>query len=309
MSDHRHIFSGHGLDRADGRRTDPEWIAGLKADPAARFLVFHKGRPLVDLDTGGGRTEPRQMTRQEIERFAGARPNEALFLGIDAAGSPLFAVALPPDAEATIPDGVFEEVRVLGIQARTDPQALARIALARSLTEWHTHHRFCSTCGKETDLADGGAKRICPACGREHFPRVDPVVIMLIHRGEKCLLARQRQFTPNMYSALAGFVEPGETIEEAVRREIFEEAGVRVGRVRYHSSQPWPFPSNLMIGCHGEGLSDEIVIDPKEIEHARWFTRAEVADMLEQKHGDGLFTPFRFAIAHHLIRAYVDGAI
>ena len=158
-----------------------------------------------------------------------------------------------------------------------------------------------------TDLADGGARRVCPACGRWHFPRVDPVVIMLVHRGEKCLLARQRHFTHNMYSALAGFIEPGESLEESVRREVMEEAGITVGQVRYHSSQPWPFPSALMIGCHAQGLSDDIAVDQTELEDARWFPRQEARGMLARNHSDGLFTPFSFAIAHHLIRAYVDG--
>jgi NAD+ diphosphatase len=308
MSDHQHIFTGHGLDRATDRRTDQAWIETLRAQPEARFLLFQKARPLVHLDTGGGVTQPVLLTAEALERVGPGAPEKALFLGLDAVGTPLFAHALPDDAVVG-GDGAFEDVRVLGIQARIAPESLARIGLAKSLLEWHRHNSFCANCGAATEVADGGAKRICPACDRWHFPRVDPVAIMLVHRGEKCLLARQRHFTHNLYSALAGFIEPGESLEESVRREVMEEVGVRVGVVRYHSSQPWPFPSALMIGCHAQGMSDDITVDETELEDARWFTREEAGAMLAQSHSDGLFTPFSFAIAHHLIRAYVDGKV
>jgi NAD+ diphosphatase len=150
----------------------------------------------------------------------------------------------------------------------------------------------------------GGYRRDCPACGAEHFPRTDPVVIMLAIDGERCLLGRQARFAPAMYSCLAGFVEPGETIEDAVRRETAEEAGIAVGRVRYHASQPWPFPSSLMIGCHAEAISRDIVRDEAELEACRWFGRAEVQAMLAGLHPDGLKCPPDIAIAHHLIKAW-----
>ena len=306
MSDHRHIFTGHGLDRATDRRGDAAWIEELRARPDARFMLFREGRPLVRLDTGGGVTEPVLLSRREIETIEAEAASKATFLGLNDAQTPLFALLIA-DLTAVPGDASFEDVRVLGIQARIAPEQLARVGLAKSLLEWHRFHGFCASCGAETEIFDGGARRVCPACKRWHFPRVDPVVIMLVHRGEKCLLARQRHFTRNMYSALAGFIEPGESLEESVRREVLEEAGIRVGRVRYHSSQPWPFPSALMIGCHAEGLSDDITIDETELEDARWFTRDEARTMLAQNHNDGLFTPFSFAIAHHLIRAYVDG--
>jgi len=308
MSDHRHIFTGHGLDRATDMRADRAWIEALRAEPEARFLVFQKARPLVHLDTGGGVTEPVLLTAEAIERIEPGAAEKALFLGLDAAGTPLFAHAVS-DAAAVAGDGEFEDVRVLGIQARIAPEPLARIGLAKSLLEWHGHPAFCSNCGAATEVADGGAKRVCPECKRWHFPRVDPAVIMLVHRGETCLLARQRHFTHNMYSALAGFIEPGESLEESVRREVLEETGIKVGKVRYHSSQPWPFPSALMIGCHAEGLSDDITVDLTELEDARWFSREEARGMLTQNHTGGLFTPFSFAIAHHLIGAYVGGKV
>jgi NAD+ diphosphatase len=308
MSDHQHIFTGHGLDRATDRRTDRAWIEALRSAPEARFLLFQKAQPLVHLDTGGGVTEPVLLTAAALDRIEPGAGEKALFLGLDAAGAPLFAHAVPDDAAVGC-DGAFEDVRVLGIQARIAPEPLARIGLARSLLEWHRYHAFCANCGAASEVFDGGAKRVCPKCGRWHFPRVDPVVIMLVHRGETCLLARQRHFTRNMYSALAGFIEAGESLEESVRREIMEETGVKVGRVRYHSSQPWPFPSALMIGCHAEGLSDDIAVDLTELEDARWFTREEARAMLSQNHTGGLFTPFSFAIAHHLIRAFADGTV
>lgn len=308
MSDHQHIFAGHGLDRASDRRTDKAWTERLRTRPEARFLVFQKARPLVHLDTGGGVTQPLLLSAQELDRVEPGGAAKALFLGLDAAAAPLFAHALGEEAIVG-GDGQFEDLRVLGIQARIAPEPLARIGLAKSLLEWHRYHAFCSNCGAETEIVDGGAKRICPRCERWHFPRVDPVVIMLVHRGEKCLLARQRHFTHNLYSALAGFIEPGESLEESVRREVKEEAGIEVGRVRYHSSQPWPFPSALMIGCHAQGLSDDITLDETELEDARWFTREEAGAMLGQDHSGGLLTPFSFAIAHHLIRAYADGKV
>jgi NTP pyrophosphohydrolases containing a Zn-finger, probably nucleic-acid-binding len=172
--------------------------------------------------------------------------------------------------------------------------------------DWHRRHGFCANCGVRTASASGGWRRDCTACGAQHFPRTDPVVIMLSVRGDRCLLGRQARFAPGMYSCLAGFVEPGETVEDAVRRETMEEAGIRTGRVRYLASQPWPFPSSLMIGCLAEALDDDLVVDEIELEHARWFTRAEVGAMLRGEHPDGLTAPLPFAIAHHLLKAFVD---
>lgn len=306
MSDFQHKFTGHELDRSMDERMDPAWVAGLKAREEARFLLLCKGKPLVILDTGGGVTEPAMLRAPEVDAAAQGLLDEAVFLGLDGAGTPLFACSIGEETDY-IGEGSFEDVRILGIQARMGRQPLARVGLAKSLLEWHRLHRFCANCGAPTVIGNGGGKRDCPECGREHFPRVDPVVIMLVHRGENCLLARQTHFTHNMYSALAGFIEPGESLEESVRREVMEETRIKVGRVRYHSSQPWPFPSALMIGCLAEGLSDEITLDPRELEAARWFTRDEARAMLTQDHSDGLFTPFSFAIAHHLIHAWVDG--
>jgi NAD+ diphosphatase len=187
------------------------------------------------------------------------------------------------------------------------PEHLPPLAEAKAMLHWHARHRFCANCGAATNVVCGGWKRECPACATEHFPRTDPVVIMLTVAGDRCLLGRSGRFAKAMYSCLAGFVEPGETIEEAVRRETLEETGIRCGRVAYFRSQPWPFPMSLMIGCHAEALSTDIVVDRTELEDARWFTREEAALMLMRRHPDGLGTPPPVAIAHHIIRAWVEG--
>jgi NAD+ diphosphatase len=177
------------------------------------------------------------------------------------------------------------------------------------LLAWHDSHRFCSRCGTETVRRDGGYRRTCPNCEAQHFPRTDPVAIMMVVHGDKCLLARGAHFAPGSYSCLAGFIEPGETIENAVRRETLEETNLPVGRVLYHASQPWPFPYSLMIGCHAEALSDEFTLDKAELEDGRWFTREEVVTMLDRTHPGGLITPPPGAIAAHLIRSWVDSGV
>jgi NAD+ diphosphatase len=193
------------------------------------------------------------------------------------------------------------------VQGLVAPEHLPPIAEAKARLAWHARHRFCPNCGAPTDLAEGGWKRVCPVCKAEHFPRTDPVVIMLAVRGNQCLLGRSARFASAMWSCLAGFVEPGENIEEAVRREVQEEAGIVCGRIAYFASQPWPFPMSLMIGCHAEALNHEIKVDASELEGARWFDRDEVALMLLRRHPDGLGTPPPVAIAHHIIRAWVEG--
>jgi NAD+ diphosphatase len=180
------------------------------------------------------------------------------------------------------------------------------IGTAKALFLWHGRRRFCSACATRLEAASAGWKRKCSGCGMEHFPRTDPVVIMLAVKGDRCLMGRAPQFPEGRYSCLAGFMEPGETFEDAVRREIVEETGVRVGRVKYLQAQPWPFPSSLMIGCMAEALSDEIAIDPTELADARWFTKDEVAQILQGEHPQGITSPPRMAIANHIMRAFVE---
>jgi NAD+ diphosphatase len=176
------------------------------------------------------------------------------------------------------------------------------------MVNWHQRHGYCANCGQRTAMREGGWKRECLSCKAEHFPRTDPVVIMLVTHGDKCLLGRAPRFLPGMYSCLAGFVEAAETIEDAVRREVFEEAGIRCADVSYYMTQPWPYPSSLMIGCVARALNEDIVVDRTELEDARWFSRDESRLMLTRQHPDGLAGPHPFAIAHHLLGRWVhDG--
>jgi len=243
----------------------------------------------------------------DLERAPGRR--EQVFLGT-LEGRPVLATLAGPDAAHAFNDEAIYKVldlRAIAIQGIVSAEELGILATAKALLHWHAYHRFCSQCGTPTSLSCAGFRRDCGACGAQHFPRTDPVAIMLVARGDRCLLGRQSRFPPGMYSCLAGFIEPGETIEDAVRRETYEEAGVRVGAVRYLASQPWPFPSSIMIGCIAEALDDGLTLDRTELEDGRWFSRDEARLMLEHRHPDGLFTPLPFAIANGLIRSFVDG--
>jgi len=243
-------------------------------------------------------------------RLAGETAIERTFLGrLD--GRPVVGTLLEVERAQELKDDpsyLVTDLRSIAIERPVPPGEIGLLAQAKSLLHWHRRHRHCANCGAATVPAQAGLRRDCAACGAQHFPRTDPVTIMLVSSGEKCLLGRQSRFVQGSYSCLAGFVSPGETIEEAVRREVKEEAGIAVGRVRYMFSQPWPFPSSLMIGCLGEALAEELTIDFEELEDARWFSREEAASMLERRHESGLITPPPMAIAHHLIRAWVDGA-
>jgi NAD+ diphosphatase len=192
------------------------------------------------------------------------------------------------------------------MQGLLAPPELGLLAEAKALMNWHQRHRFCPNCGAPSQASVSGFRRDCPSCKTQHFPRTDPVAIMLAVRGEMCLLGRSARFASRVYSALAGFIEHGETIEAAVRREIKEEAGISCGRVTYLASQPWPFPMSLMIGCHAQALTEEITIDRDELEDARWFSRAECASMLAGAHPQGIACPAPLAIAHWLIKAFVE---
>jgi NAD+ diphosphatase len=236
-------------------------------------------------------------------------PREQVLLGtLD--GRPVAGLlyeAAVADRIADAPALSAQDLRSIAVQGIVPPDELGMLAQAKSLLSWHARHRFCANCGSPTAAATGGLRRDCPSCSTQHFPRTDPVSIMLIARGDKCLLGRQKRFVAGSYSCLAGFISPGETIEDAVRREVLEEAGIRVGRVSYVASQPWPFPSSIMIGCYGEALTEEIVLDRDELEDGRWFHREEIVAMLERRHPDGLITPPPMAIANHLMRAWLSG--
>jgi NAD+ diphosphatase len=296
-------YTKNPIARLGERRDDKAFLAALEADP--RAAVYAIGGELVILNKTAGGLDPLFAIAQA--RALGTA-GETVFLGL-LDGAARFAVAL----DGTVAEGlktssafVVSDLRTIAVQGMVDPDHLAQLAEAKALLLWHARHRFCANCGKATNVTQAGWRRDCPACRTQHFPRTDPVVIMLAVSGERCLLGRQARFPRGNWSCLAGFVEPGETIEDAVRRETQEEAGVPCGRVNYFASQPWPFPMSLMIGCHAEALDDAITVDRTELEDARWFEREEAALMLLRRHPDGLATPPPIAIAHHIIRAWVE---
>jgi NAD+ diphosphatase len=285
-------FAGSPIDRADHIRTDDAALAELM-NWRARVLMMDGLLPGVD-DRGGLVWGSLADVAPEAELvFLGLMDGKAHFAPVPPAGADGPAYAMP---------SAWQVMQLLS------PPDLAIYGGARSLADWHARHRFCARCGAPTKLVKGGWQRHCDGCGADHFPRTDPVTIMLVEHDDKLLLGRQPRFPPKMYSALAGFVEPGETIEEAVAREIHEEAGVRVRDVRYIASQPWPFPSQLMIGCTSVADDPELTIDTTELEDARWFTRAELeeARAAGEAGTDLLYFPRPFAIAHHLIAWWLD---
>jgi len=299
-------YTGSVLDRAAELRHDPAAIAALAADPRARTLVIVG--ELVCLRNGEPFNDPTFTLAQAALMSAAERTHEQVFLGRNG-DTALFAVAIDPDAANTLrsrSDLLVTDLRSLATGALASPEHLPALAEAKSLLGWHNRHRFCPNCGAPTRLVEAGWRRDCAACGAQHFPRTDPVVIMLAIHGERCLLGRQPRFAKGMWSCLAGFVEPGETIEDAVRRETMEEAGIVCGRVTYFASQPWPFPMSLMIGCHAQALTTELKVDRSELEDARWFARDEVVAMVLRQHPDGLTAAHPFAIAQHIIRAWLE---
>lgn len=299
------VYSSSPLDRIATRREDHAWIAEQLSNPNSLFVPVWRTRNLVrGLDAGnpeavyisgeaaasvrmqGGMAEPPWA-------FLGLVDNNAVFaIDLSAAEDPL---PLLPETM-----GTFVDLRTVGWGVPR-PEA-AVLAHARGLMHWRQRHRFCGVCGGVCDIKSSGHVMQCTACNTQHFPRTDPAVIMLVHRGDRALLGHSTRFPrATMYSTLAGFVEPGETLEEAVRREVLEESGIQVGEVHYHSSQPWPFPGNIMLGFYAEGLSEEITIDPEELKDARWFSRQEMRD--HKQHGFDL--PRADSIARRLIEDWL----
>lgn len=314
-------FGGSGLDRAAHIRNDPDRLAEIQADPEARCLLLWRGKPLVKGEALD-RLALVPMSHGLVQSGPGGALDAPLFLGLTDAGSGLFAMdvsgwtpeghdlsglgAFVDQSEQQHPDlpqgHVFAELRRIMTRLSTRDAELA--ATAKAVIGWHETHGFCARCGARSVISQAGWQRSCPSCGGQHFPRTDPVVIMLITYGQSVLVGRSPGWPEGMYSLLAGFVEPGETLEAAVRREVMEEAGVPVGPVRYLASQPWPFPASLMFGCAGEALSQDIRIDPVEIEDAMWVTKSE---MMQAFAGENpkLLPARKGAIAHFLLQNWL----
>jgi NAD+ diphosphatase len=305
------IFANNPLDRASYRRADKDWVAAQLADSASLFVPFHRLQPFVLPEEKPSQGKDVGWLRMGLlHELAGPEPL-VVFLGINKRGKSLFAADVSglKNAEnhpALKGFGAFEELRGLAMAGEITPSELAILAQGKSMIDWHQRHGFCSVCGTRTEMAEAGYKRVCPSCKAEHFPRTDPVVIMLATHGDTCFLGRQKIWPKGMFSALAGFIEPGESIEEAVARELHEEAGLSTASVSYHSTQPWPYPSSLMIGCMAVAENDTFKIDGIELSEGRWFSRAEVKAVLAGK-GDGSFwMPPPFAIAHQLVKTFAE---
>ncbi|ADZ72700.1 NAD(+) diphosphatase [Polymorphum gilvum] len=294
-------FVVNPLDRCSERRGDADWLAGLLARPDAAFVVSTAGR--IVLDVAGAPSVRHARARADALGFD---PAEAILLGLED-GRPLFACASPlPDVAVEAVAGLeLIDLRTLALRGVLPPADLGALAQTRALVHWHLSHRFCSACGQPSVMREAGYRRDCPSCAAQHFPRTDPVVIMLITDGDKVLLGRPPRLAEGIFTTLAGFMEPGETIEDAVRRETYEEARIRVGRVDLVANQPWPFPANLMLGCRGEALDRDIVIGQDELEACRWCSRDEVRQMMAGSHPLGHRIPPPISIAHHLIATWV----
>ena len=296
-------FATNPLDRRADLRDDAAAVAALQARPETRFVVVAGETPIL-------RRVDAETLSVWFEAAGAARlgpAEDAAFLGLDPDGSPRFGLLVDKglvEALKAHEELVVTDLRTVALKKLVSREELGPLGEAKALLDWHARHRFCAQCGGPTVAASSGWKRECTACSAQHFPRTDPVVIMLAVRGENCFLARQSRFPPGMYSCIAGFIEPGESFEDAVRRETYEEAGLRTGAVRYIASQPWPFPSSLMIGCLAQAMGDIITLDGTELEDGRWFSRAEALAMLAGEHPDGIFCPPHMAIANTLLKAW-----
>jgi len=302
------------VDRATLKRTDPDWLARAREDKDVLVFLMRAGDPLLDGEGavpgfGRGHHGPsRPLFWMGPEAFRLGHTRE-IFMGVDSNDTPIFALDMAADWDlATSP--------VAGLASFEDMRGSASVlgaleanlaSTARSLFEWHRRHGFCSNCGAKSDVVEAGWKRQCPDCGAEHFPRTDPVAIMLAHRGDKCLVARNPGWPDGFVSALAGFVEPGETVEQAASRELEEEAGIKSdpARAEYLFCQPWPFPSSLMVGILIPADSEEISVEQDELEAAYWVSREEVRAMLADRH-ERFFCPPPMAVAHHILKAWAE---
>lgn len=311
-------FGGSGLDRAAPLRTQPEHLAKLLQQ--GQILALWRGQVPISAPADSDATAVGGLVWVPPGSPLLEHAKPPVFLGLDdgiarfaadisawvppvAAPAPGGIFSAEPQPHPALPDNTaFQDLR--SVMATLPPRQAELAATAKAITGWHATHGFCASCGAASNVDQGGWRRLCPACGAQHFPRTDPVVIMVIERNGRLLLGRSPGWPEGMYSLLAGFVEPGETLEAAVRREVAEEAGVTVGRVDYLASQPWPFPASLMLGARGQAASDAITLDPAELEDALWVTKDEMVTILAGQHPR--IRPGRAgAIAQFLIRHWV----
>lgn len=304
LSAFQNTFAGNPLNRASEKRIDSAWLAEqLRSDQSLAVAVWN-GKPFVETAKDGGLQIAYLPARMAEELSGGAE--RLLFLGLWQETA-VFAVDLEGGADPADGPlaglGRFEDLRAIAL--RLPPTDAAIMATSKQMFEWRRRHRHCSSCGEQTDVVEGGWKRTCPACKADHFPRTDPVVIMLAVYKDRCMLGRQEIWPKGMFSALAGFLEPGESIEEACARELHEEAGLKTLSVAYHSTQPWPYPSSLMIGLIAQVEDDDATPDQTELSEVRWFTKAEARDVLAGK-ADGVNAPGGMAIAAQLLKAWAE---
>jgi NAD+ diphosphatase len=309
-------FANNPLDRMSNFRTDPNWVAARRADPSTLIVPLWDLKPLILPEVEAGDGPDAGWMRADmidssmttgLEIFLGVKNDKAFFAAE-------LAASAKPDTQGPLKDlGEFADLRAVGALLPAGDSAI--LAQAKAMIDWHARHRHCAVCGEPTHMKEAGYKRECRSCSAEHFPRTDPVVIMLATKDDKALMGRGPIWPEKMFSALAGFVEPGETIEEAVAREVHEETSVRVSNVTYHSTQPWPFPSSLMIGCHAEASTTEIKVDDVELADAQWFDKKDLAEAVEASTKGGrlpgprdakVWVPGPMAIAHQLVKAWVE---
>lgn len=328
----RNFFSLNLLNRCAEKRKDIEWLTSAMRNPDTKYIVFNNLRPLLEpisiKNSRWGYTLAR-IDSKDVQNHLQSNPH-VVFLGLEKfsgetkksteneeEGRALFAVDVSSIEESVYKEMVPKSEFAAGfpLAMQLEPSEAGILSEARTVLDWLERYKFCATCGSATTVLEGGYKRKCEnkECKSNKgvhntcYPRTDPSVIMLVisQDGKRCLLGRQKRFPAKMWSCLAGFIEPGESIEDACRREVEEESGIKVGRVTYHSSQPWPFPASLMLGCIAYATSDTVKVDEDEMEDARWFRRPEVVQMLTHQHPQGLYVPPEQAIAHQIIKSWV----
>ena len=302
-------FAGNPLNRASEKRLETNWIESRLHDPSTLIFPMWRLEPFLLGPENSAPPIQLGLLKPGLIDVLAAAGAPCIFLGLDGERA-VFALDIsaaenPAQKGPLAGLGFFRDARAAGQMVSIKEAAI--IAQAKALIDWHQRHGFCPKCGAATRLMDAGYRRLCDKCNSEHFPRVDPVVIMLATDGDACLIGRGKLFPQGMFSALAGFIEPGETIEEAVRRELMEEASVKVGEVTYWATQPWPFPSSLMIGCFAKATSREVKVDQSELAEVRWIERKVARELIEGKRVDGIMVPPPIAIAHHLIKAFALG--